>query len=812
MNALEVDGTNWYAGTADSGIYRSTDNGAHWAKASTGLDEFSLCVYTFALYGGNLWAGTSSGTYVSTDAGESWTGVNAGLPRNTFDRPFPVKAFALVPIDGGPEALFAGTYSDDPTSGVFRYMDGSATWAHWGGQYGNPGRGEVTALLGAPEGTGLYAGTENDGVYYLADSSALWTAMNTGLHVPVSDYGVSSLATVGTDFFVSENGDFGPHGGIWHSVDSCHNWSRVLAGLPDGYFYSFAVSGTSLYVGADSGVWVTSDKGAGWARVGSELDSVRVQTVFASGSTLYAGTVKGVYAYSLEPGSLTIKLADAASQPGPGTRGRVDLYSGSGVRVAQANADDNSRVTFSGLTPGTGYFYSAFATVPSPWEEEFWGKRWDVAIGPGQTTSDTFIHWTPYISAVSVIVDSTNEHLSAGSMRMLYPGTRLRVEAQVKNPSYPGSADAIVSGRLYLDRDRTSPYDATVTTDPQSMAVGTSKTLVFYWVAPDAVGSYSISVGVLATAGSYLNRLTDVIGWQDPVFRVAEPPPVLPVVLVSPSHGSLHQPVPTVLRWNAFTGALSCIVQLAGDSTFNAGLLVNDSTLTDTSHSVASLANGTMYFWRVRAKKIDGMSAFSPVWSFTTALALPTQVQLVRPLADAIQSADSVTLVWQKAAPGVTSYWVEIASDSLFVSRTSDSTVTDTSSVRHGLLGGWHWWRVRAHNESGWGPYSASRKLHVSAEGVEVIEGMPKEYVLRQNYPNPFNPATVIVFDLPKASVVSLRVYNTIGQEVATLVEGETPGGTYRVNFDGSGLASGVYLFRLQAGDFVATRKMMLVK
>jgi hypothetical protein len=93
-----------------------------------------------------------------------------------------------------------------------------------------------------------------------------------------------------------------------------------------------------------------------------------------------------------------------------------------------------------------------------------------------------------------------------------------------------------------------------------------------------------------------------------------------------------------------------------------------------------------------------------------------------------------------------------------------------------------------------------------------VAGEVPSEYRLRPAYPNPFNPVTTISFDLPEVAVVSLKVYNMVGEEVAVLAEGMRQPGTYRVLFDGSGLPSGVYLCRLTSGSFSAGGKMLLLK
>jgi beta-glucanase (GH16 family) len=88
----------------------------------------------------------------------------------------------------------------------------------------------------------------------------------------------------------------------------------------------------------------------------------------------------------------------------------------------------------------------------------------------------------------------------------------------------------------------------------------------------------------------------------------------------------------------------------------------------------------------------------------------------------------------------------------------------------------------------------------------------PMEFGLEQNYPNPFNPSSQIEFRIPESAYVSMKVLNTLGNEVSVLVSERKPAGSYSVRFDGSNLASGVYFYRLQAGDFVQTRKLLLLK
>jgi len=88
----------------------------------------------------------------------------------------------------------------------------------------------------------------------------------------------------------------------------------------------------------------------------------------------------------------------------------------------------------------------------------------------------------------------------------------------------------------------------------------------------------------------------------------------------------------------------------------------------------------------------------------------------------------------------------------------------------------------------------------------------PKTFLLEQNYPNPFNPSTTIRYQLPVASEVKLEVYDVLGKKIATLVNERQSAGSYQVVWNASGLSSGTYFYRLQAGTFVETKKMIMVK
>ncbi|MDZ4712411.1 MAG: T9SS type A sorting domain-containing protein, partial [bacterium] len=89
---------------------------------------------------------------------------------------------------------------------------------------------------------------------------------------------------------------------------------------------------------------------------------------------------------------------------------------------------------------------------------------------------------------------------------------------------------------------------------------------------------------------------------------------------------------------------------------------------------------------------------------------------------------------------------------------------------------------------------------------------IPDKYSLSQNYPNPFNPTTKINFSVPVNSLVKLKIYDVLGKEVMTLINEQKQAGNYAAEFNGANLSSGIYFFRMEAGEFVDVKRMVLVK
>jgi hypothetical protein len=125
--------------------------------------------------------------------------------------------------------------------------------------------------------------------------------------------------------------------------------------------------------------------------------------------------------------------------------------------------------------------------------------------------------------------------------------------------------------------------------------------------------------------------------------------------------------------------------------------------------------------------------------------------------------------------------------------------------------GTWYY-RLKQIDLSGVIHYIEPVRVEASAGNALAGGSAPPEFALLQNHPNPFNPSTIIRFDLAADRDVSLKVYNALGQAVSELVSGHRPAGRYSITWDATAFASGVYYYRLEAGSFVQTRKLIVLK
>jgi hypothetical protein len=190
---------------------------------------------------------------------------------------------------------------------------------------------------------------------------------------------------------------------------------------------------------------------------------------------------------------------------------------------------------------------------------------------------------------------------------------------------------------------------------------------------------------------------------------------------------------------------------------------------------------------------------------------LPGTPTLTQP-ANGASTLRTITFKWN-TVQYATSCKLQIANDNGFATIIKDTTVVPDSARFVFIPGGTHYWRVAGINIAGQGPWSAVWSFTVYPLGINQNSSeIPKEFALYNNYPNPFNPKTTIKFDLPKLSFVTMKVYDISGKEIEVLANQNMEGGVYEFSWNATKYASGIYFYRITAGDYIATKKMILLK
>ena len=258
-----------------------------------------------------------------------------------------------------------------------------------------------------------------------------------------------------------------------------------------------------------------------------------------------------------------------------------------------------------------------------------------------------------------------------------------------------------------------------------------------------------------------------------------------------------------ILKWKKVTYADQYSVELSMMQTFS-DIYKNAST-SDTTININGISEGQKYYWRVQANNVEGTSPWSNTSNFTTIIA-PTDLVLQR------SGSNEITLTWINNSKVEDGYIIERKQ-----SPQTSFTVLDTikgsgtefkdKTVESGQT---YTYRVQAYKDSAVSDYSNEASLTLT--GIKKEEEVPTEYSIDQNYPNPFNPSTKIKFALPKTAQTNIIIYDLLGRKIRTLLNNELEAGYYEISFDANNLPGGIYFYRIQSGDFIQTKKMILMK
>jgi hypothetical protein len=789
--SLTVLGTNLIATTTD-GFFLTTDNGDTWAQVSSGLKR----IRAFAVVGTNILASNEEGVYLSTNTGTAWTPVSSGWTRREY----------VNALYANGTNIFLGTYRGQ----VILSTDNGTSWTQktsgsvWS-------RNSVEAFL--LSGAYLFAGISSNGgglshgVFRSTDNGGSWS--QAGLQ-PTNVY---SFAANGTYLFA------GTDSSIYRSSDNGTSWIMASSGLPtSSRVKSLVVKGTRLFAGTyGAGIFCTTDNGTTWSATNCGLTDQRVSTILAHGCSLFAGTESGVF-LSTNNGSSWISMS---SDLNPSVQALVatcsNLFAGTngmGVLISTNNGTDwnaantgltNLRVY--GLCPGDAGLYAA-ASFGGVFLSTDNGATWR-PFNDGLThayTTAVATHGTYVFAATFAVFDGDDVSFLYSSSNGGTSWTRRRSVGFTSSVT-PYVCDAY----LFL----------TEAGDEQATTLRSNDNATSWSVVSTGLplGPYFLSFGAM---GSTLFAT---------VFQVSGPPFVLKGVYRSTNNGDSWSP-------SGFANEGAYGFAFWGPYVFTVhegSIFTSTDEGQNWSELNPALAGISNYGIQVAGEYLFASAASDGIWRLKLS-EIGVPVTLLSFSAAPISPNGGVMIRW-KTMSEINNYGFVVERDTAGAERSfaalagSFTPGHGTSQVPHEYAyvdenakrGRWIY-RLRQMDLDGTIHLYETKIVDLATTAVADGSGLPGETSLAQNYPNPFNPTTRIRYTIARVvalsgsegpaagSEVRLVVYDLLGREVAVLVDEMKEPGSYEVRFDGSGLASGVYIYLLKAGSFVESKKLLLLR
>ncbi len=730
-------------------LCQSTDNGTTWNQDTLASTVKAVLPLVLAPGDTAVFVGTSGGLYRSNDFGASWLGTDTSLPS--------LSVSALVAMRDARDSLWIIAAVD--SHGVFRSSDGGN---HWTGS--ESGMANVRTQSLCVHDSILFLAVTGGGILRSVDIGATWSVTDSTLTGCLLEQ--DSVLVLGTST------------GVYRSSDNGATWIPSSIGLSNTTIYCLAAlrraDGTSTtFAGSEAGVWGSTDGGQSWSPANGDvtqsLGDKRILALGIHDTTLFAGTfLPGYYAGMSTYGTFRSTNNGATwNEPCTSTAGGTltavgrDLYCTEGERILQLNKDRD------------GWH--------SIWETSYPTVCSSLVFGPDSGAHG--LHMAVLLG--NAIVDTLNwmyRSVDGGATwsKINFPA----VEGE--NPNSPdvvqflGEKDSILFFHILPHNNFVGFSDSVGglfqssdggKTWARSTSTALNQHLVDYGIAdlvtlpdPSAAGGKSIFIGT----------------WNG-VFRSTDNGGTWSQDTVGITMRGLHRPV-------RCGGALY--------------MMVGGTVLTsyDQYGNMIQTPTGTaIYRW----------DAASETWK-QSGTNLPIDIGRTF----AVSSGDT-----DPDVPLMVVYGVD--------------TLNLGNVVCASVDAGFHWGYLPSVNRFdtqgavllGDTVYEAfsylflpghvrkARLADIVVTGItehqsEIAEG----YALSQNYPNPFNPTTTITYTLPRSSRVKLTLFDVLGREVEVLENAYKTAGSYSVRFDAGGLASGVYFYRLQAGEFVGTRRLLFLK
>ena len=693
------------------------------------------------------------------------------------------------------------------------FLNANLSIAQWV-QTSGPGGGQISAL--GTDGTNYYAGIYGHGIFISSDNGVTWNARNTGL----SRLNVSSISVKGSTVFAGSDSS-----GVFLSTNSGNNWVSRNNGLSDSCVNVIVVKDTTIFAGTNHGVYISTDTCKTWVADTVGLSDKKVTAFLFKDSIFFAGAYqKGIYRSTKnnnhwDPNGLNDVATDGYIITSLITNG-ADIFAGANSGVYRSTDNGNNWAQLATSTY-PNYIWATFAPLVLD------GQRLFVASflvgGDGILLStDAGDNWSALsknglgnINLTAFLVN--NSTILAGSNGGLFLSTNNGNNWSTVEKGLPFSkvSSVVTNGSTIFAGVKGGSYSG----GGISFSIDNGDTWISFNSGLDDLEIISMSAGgpyifTNTSAGAYYSTnsgtswissssfIKSIISKGSNLFGV-----VGGDVYISINNGSNWTNVSTgwPKYYNSKTGyyhygatSLQAIdsILFAGTSGGGVYISTDNGSHWDTTNarpacsSVYALAAMNSKIYAGTIKGVFGSTNNGANWNSIGLTTVAINVIVIE--GQNIFTATSGG-IFLSSNDGNT--WTEI--DQGLVDKNVSTLAIEGAYLYSGTMGSGVWRR----------PLS-----EVTTDIKNETQQLPSSFKLGQNYPNPFNPSTIIPFNLPVRSFVSLKVFDLLGRDMATLVSDNLPAGNHSRQWNAANVSSGIYFYRLQAGSFIETKKLVLLR
>ncbi len=670
----------------------------------------------------------------------------------------------------------------------------------------------IVGALGINANGDIYAGS--DGIYRSTDRGDTWTYLSGRDSLSIAFFAINSQGHIfaGTRRICDFRTGSCVGGGVYRSIDNGATWQRV--GLANRDIYGLVIDSTDNIFAAAGGIYRSDDNGNTWAPINTGLVTLGVLSLAVNSSGhLFAGTGGSGIFRSTNKGDLWIPINVGIRSHNVNAiaiRHDGDIFAGIGGEIYRSTDNGDSWTPLNAgfdfitvvATNASGHVFihdnnrHLFRSTDDgdSWES-IWTDRIVYTLASDANNRlfagtdkgvfrsfDNGDHWS--FSTSNVLTDLLVDHLVINSNGVLFAASSQMFRSNDNgrrwmpiNTGLPHQAPVIflsidVDGELFVCTHGEPLFGATDSLF-RSQDNGDHWTSIKTGLANTEIRAFAInSAGHLfiGTLGAGILRSTDGGDAWSPINTGLTDRYVRTLAINASGH----------LFAGTYAGVFRSTNNGENWTPINIGLM--DAFI----RSFAFGANGVVFLGGEPAfRSTDNGDQWTPITEFTGAH--PFLVQSSGYIFAGVGGD-----VYRSTDNGNT--WVPLPNSGL-----GDAIIYSLAIDPDGYL--------FAGTQRG-----VYRSIETTTSVKEISNELPTSFFLTQNYPNPFNPNTKIRFALPRPSLVTLKVYNTLGEEIATLVADNFAAGRHEVAWNASGHASSVYLYRLQAGNFVETKKLMLLK